>query len=161
MKRPTEKPEARSPAGPPFVIGWKEYVDFPDWGLRRVKAKIDTGARTSCVHVESWAVHQRPEGLVAELRLALNRRHPEQLTVVYTPILRMVAVTDSGGHEELRPMVATAIRLGPVVKQVLLTVTNRKAMLFRMLLGRKALEDDFVVDVKRKYVMKKWEVGSG
>jgi hypothetical protein len=154
-RRRTEKPDEPLPARPPFIIGWKEYVDFPDWGVRRVKAKIDTGARTSCVHVENYEIHQRAEGPVAELRLSLNRKQPEQLTVVHTPVIRMVAVTDSGGHQELRPVVATAIRLGPVVKQVLLTVTNRESMLFRMLLARKALEEDFIVDVARKYVMRK------
>jgi len=153
-RRPEPIPETDRPAGAPLLVGWKEYVDFPDWGVRHVKAKIDTGARTSCVHVESYSVRQGPDGPMAELRLALNRRHPERLTIVNTPILRTVAVTDSGGHEELRPVITTALRLGPVVKQVLLTVTNRKSMLFRMLLGRKALEGDFVVDVTRKYVMK-------
>lgn len=150
-----EDEDLPQPSGPPFVIGWKEYLDFPDWGVRRVKAKIDTGARTSAIHVAGYELYQKEhQGLFAELRMGLDRRRPEQITLVHAPVLRMLSVTDSGGHAELRPLIAARIKLGPVAKQVLLTVANRESMLFRMLLGRKALEGDFLVDVTRKYEMK-------
>ena len=151
-----ETPPTAPADGPPYLIGWKEYVSFPKWGVRRVKAKVDTGARTSAIHVESYQLYEKPDaGLWAELRLALNRRKPEEITVVHTRVLRMVVVTDSGGHREERPVIAATLRLGPVRKRVLLTATNREGMLFRMLLGRKALEGDFIVDVGQKYLMKK------
>jgi hypothetical protein len=135
------------------VIGWKEFVDFPAWGLVRVKAKVDTGARTSAVHVEEYALIERPRRrMLVELHLALFRRRPRKLVIIRTPVLRMVTVTSSSGQRETRPLVATVICLGEVHKRVLLTVTNRSSMLFRVLLGRKALEGDFVVDVKRKYL---------
>jgi hypothetical protein len=138
----------------PAIIGWKEYVDFPAWRVRRVKAKIDTGARTSAIHVVRYQLYeQEDQGPMAELQLSLYRQQPERLTVVRTPVLRMATVTDSGGHQELRPVVVATIRLGPVTKQVAFTVTNRASMLFRMLLGRKALEGDFLVDVSQKYRM--------
>ena len=141
-------------AARPLVIGWKEYLDLPEWGFRRLKVKADTGARTSALDVASYELRVDPErGPIAELRLALNRKHPERLTVVEVPVLRTVVVRNSNGMAEPRPLIEAVIRLGPVTKRVRLTVTNRAGMLFRMILGRQALAGDFVVDVARKYVL--------
>lgn len=139
---------------PPVLVGWKEYVDFPDWGISHVKAKIDTGARTSALDVASYELREvAGGGFVAELRLALNRKHPEQLTVIHAPVLTMISVSNSSGIREHRPLIETTVRIGPVTKCLRFTVTNRANMRFRMILGRKALEHYFIVDVSRKYVL--------
>src|SRR5262249_5748944 len=79
--------------GSPLWVAWKEYVELPDWHLRRIKAKIDTGARTSALDVAGYElVKASGGGIVARLRIALNRRHPERLTEVEAPVLRMVTV---------------------------------------------------------------------
>jgi hypothetical protein len=138
------------------TVGWKEYVGLPDWGVRRVKAKIDTGARTSVLDAAHCEL--RPAGgglLVATLSLVLSSRHPERMVTVKVPVLRMVHVRNSGGVCEERPLIETTVRLGPVTKRILLTVTRRSSMRFRMLLARKALEGDFVVDVSRKYLCRR------
>jgi hypothetical protein len=138
------------------VVGWKEYVEFVDWNVHRVKAKIDTGARTSALDVQSYELHEDAiQGPTATLRIALDRRHPEQVLEIVVPVLHMVLVRNSTGMCERRPLVETTIRLGLVTKRVRLTITNRAAMRFRMILGRKALEGDFVVDVAKKYLMRK------
>jgi hypothetical protein len=137
------------------VIGWKEYVDFPDWGVGRVKVKVDTGARTSVLDVADYELLQvEGRGLIARLRLARSRKHPERLTVVEAPVLCMTVVRNSGGMSEQRPVLETTLRLGPVCKRIRLTVTNRAGMRFRMLLGRHALAGDFVVDVSKKYLLR-------
>ena len=111
---------------------------------------------TSAVHVVRYNIREQPSGPpMVELHLALNRRKPEKVSIIETPVLRMIVVTDSGGHREARPVIDALIKLGPLVKRVPLTVTNRENMLFRVLLGRKALEGDFIVDVGRKYQMRK------
>jgi hypothetical protein len=92
-------------------------------------------------------------GIIAELRLALDRRRPELLTVVQTPVLLMVTVCNSSGVREERPLIETSLRLGPVTKRVQMTITNRTCMRFPMILGRKALEGEFVIDVSQKYLM--------
>ena len=139
----------------PLIVGWKEYVDFVSWGIRRVKIKIDTGARTSALDVTSYELREvEGQGLVADMRLALHRRHPRRLTAVRAPVLGMVVVSNSSGIREQRPLIETELRLGPVTKRVQMTVTNRAGMLFRMILGRKAIEGDFIVDVSRKYLLK-------
>jgi hypothetical protein len=134
-------------------VGWKEFIQFPDWPIPRIKAKIDTGARTSALDVASYELRETSEGgLVAELRLALDRRQPGRLTIFHSPVLRVVVVSNSGGIREQRPLIEARICLGPVTKTVRLTVTNRASMRFAMILGRKALEGDFIVDVNKKYV---------
>jgi len=144
----------RTTAAAPVTIGWKEYVEFPDWRIRRVKVKIDTGARTSALDVLIYDLRQTDSGLVADLRLALSRKYPERVTVVSAPVLKTVVVSSSTGMREQRPVIETVLRLGPVTKCVHVTITNRSRMLFRMILGRKALEGDFVVDVSKKYLLR-------
>jgi hypothetical protein len=139
----------------PVLIGWKEYAEFPEWGLRRVKLKVDTGARTSVLGVTSCEVREVDGGLVARLRLPRGRKHPERLAEIEAPVLRTVVVRNSGGASEERPLLETTIRLGPVLKRIRLTVTDRTGMRFRMLLGRLALAEDFVVDVSQKYLLRK------
>jgi hypothetical protein len=136
------------------VIGWKEYVDFPEWGVRRVKAKIDTGARTSALDVASYELRDSAGGRIAELRLALHRKRPQRLTVIEVPVLDTVVVANSTGMREWRPLIEATVRLGRITKRVRLTITNRAGMRFPMILGRKALEGDFVVDVSRKYLLR-------
>jgi hypothetical protein len=147
---------SHDPSARPLLIGWKEFVDFPEWRIGRVKVKIDTGARTSALGAVSYDLAEvEGRGLVARLRLALYRKHPERLTVVEAPVLRMVAVKNSGGLLEQRPLIEALVRLGPVTKRIPLTVTNRSGMLFRVILGRRAIAGDFVVDVSKKYLLRR------
>lgn len=139
----------------PHRLGWKERVDFLDWGIRRVIAKIDTGARTSALGVEGYQLHDQSGVLIAELRLALSRRHPERKVIVQTPVLKMVHVCNTGGQREERPVIEAKIRLGPVHKSVFFTVTCRDHMRCPMILGRSALDGDFVVDVSHKYLLRR------
>jgi hypothetical protein len=139
----------------PLMIGWKEYVEFPDWGIRRVRAKIDTGARTSALDATSYELRQGSDGVLrVELRLALNRRRRDKVHVVEVPVLMLVMVRNTGGFPEQRPLIETTVRLGPVSKRVRLTVANRSHMRFPIILGRKALEGDFVVNVSQKYLLR-------
>jgi len=140
------------------TVGWKEYLDLPELGLVRLKAKVDTGARTSTLHVDSMKVLEvLPDGSeLVELALSPDRRRPELQVRTRARVLRRVRVLDSGGHPELRPVIETEMVLGPVRKKILLTLTDRSGMLFRMILGRKALEGDFRVDVSGKYLFRKW-----
>lgn len=140
------------------LIGWKEYLDLPELGVFRLKAKVDTGARTSTLHVDSIVVLEaQPDGSeVVELVLSPDRRQPERQVTARARVLRRIRVIDSGGHPEVRPVIETEVVLGPVRKRIPITLTNRSGMLFRMILGRKALEGDFAVDVSLKYLFRKW-----
>lgn len=141
------------PAPPenPVLIGWKEYLDLPELGIDRLKVKVDTGARTSALHVDRI---ETPAAGDEDRRLILHFHDGNDAPrTARAHLLEEVRVTDSGGHREVRPVIETTLRLGPVEKRIRLTLTDRSGMLFPMLLGRKALEGDFVVDVGRKYLL--------
>ncbi len=140
--------------GAPVLIGWKEYVALPDLGVPALKAKVDTGARTSSLHVAELRTLAELPGGEADLEIVLapdRRRSDRRLTARVRQLAR-IEVVDSGGHSEIRPLIETRLVLGPVEKRIRVTLTDRSGMLFRMILGRKALEGDFVVDVARKYL---------
>lgn len=145
-----------APAGP-LVVGWKEYLALPELGVGRLKAKVDTGARTSSLHVESFtSLETLPDGTeLAEITIGTDRRRPERRVLARVTVVGRVRVTDSGGHREVRPVIETEMVLGPVRKRIRVTLTDRSGMLFRMILGRKALEGDFVVDTARKYLLRR------
>ncbi len=142
------------PERPGVLIGWKEYVALPELGLPVLKAKIDSGARTSSLHVAALRTVAVLPGEEADLEIVLtpDRRRPENRVTARVRQLARIRVTDSGGHQEVRPVIETLLVLGPVEKRIRITLTDRSTLLFRMILGRKALEGDFVVDVARKYL---------
>jgi hypothetical protein len=129
------------------VIGWSEYICFPDWGIARVHAKVDTGARTSALHVENL---KRLKGDRVQFEVVLSRRSVTRRAVIKAPVLRWGRVRSSTGVYRTRCFVRALIRLGPVEKEIELSLISREKMLFRMLIGRTALEKDFVVDVGRR-----------
>jgi hypothetical protein len=137
----------------PLVIGWKEYLDFPEWGVRRVRAKIDTGARTSAVDALDYQLHEGPDRTWADVRLALHLRRPP--VVVRVPVVRLTRVRNSGGKAEGRPVIEALIRLGPAQRRIQITLARRPDMLFRLILGRQALAGAFLVDVSRTYVQRR------
>jgi hypothetical protein len=156
MLEPSAQPhDAASPPRQLLRIGWKEYLEFTEWDLRRIRVKIDTGARTSALDVARYELMETAGGeLMATLYLALDRRHPGRFTRIHTPVLRTVVVRNTAGLREERPLVETTVRIGPVRKRIRITITNRSSMRYRMILGREALANDFVVDVSRKYLLK-------
>ena len=129
-----------------ITVGWKEYADLPDLGLRRLKVKMDTGARTSALHVARYEV----DGDRVALTLLPHRRPTEMETEA--ELAGWLEVRNSGGQLEPRPVISTVLRLGAEEARVPVTLADRAGMLFRMLIGRKALETlGAVVDVSCKY----------
>jgi len=133
------------PIGNPdrHTIGWREYVDFPDWGFKHLRAKTDTGARTSAIDVED--IEELPNNQVRFV-LVRSRRHPERRLEITAPIVRRSPVKSSMGHAHHRLFVATTMKIGPVTKMIEVGLVCRHSMVCRMLIGRAALENDFIVD---------------
>jgi hypothetical protein len=128
------------------VIGWREWVRLPDLGVDAIKAKVDTGARTSSLHA-----FDLEELLVDGVEHIRFKIHPEQkrsrpTLTVELPLVARRSVRDSGGKAELRPVVETVVELMGTKWPIELTLTGRDAMGFRMLLGRQAIRRRFVVD---------------
>jgi hypothetical protein len=141
-----------------LLIGRREHVDFPEWGLFGARAKIDTGAYSSALDVLSYELLE--DGKLARLHIAVRRRPPREM-VVMAPVVGLVKVRHSGGKEETRPLIEPLIRLGPITRQVRLTLTSRARMRCRMLLGRQALAGQFLVDVRFKDLLRRWEMQHG
>ncbi|MEO5339074.1 MAG: ATP-dependent zinc protease [Magnetococcus sp. MYC-9] len=142
--RPTgkkrQKPVAKT------VIGWREWVGLPALGVARIKAKMDSGARTSALHgidIEPF----RKEG-VRWVRFKLHpRQHshePEQICAA--PLVGRRAIRNSGGGKSYRYVIMTILRIGHQEWPIELTLTNRDRMGFRLLIGRTAIRKRFLVD---------------
>jgi hypothetical protein len=130
------------------VIGWSEYLDFPDWGIKSLQAKVDTGAKTSALHVEN--LKELDDGKRVSFLVVLSRKHKDRRKRVTADVLKRGRVRSSTGVYRTRIFVRTRIRIGDVEKQIDITLVSRERMIFRMLLGRRALEHDFLVDVSRR-----------
>jgi len=135
------------------LLGWREWVGLPELGIPRIKAKVDTGARTSAIH--AWRTERYIEGGAPWVRLHIHplQRDTKVSIIANVAIIDERAVSDSGGHRERRIVVAANLDIGPVAWPIELTVTNRDAMLFRMLLGRTAMRGRIVVDPSRSYLL--------
>jgi hypothetical protein len=146
----SESSQVKKPHREKIAIGWSEYVDFPDWEVRGLKAKVDTGARTSALHVENL---KREDGDWVTFEVILNRNKLHKHVKVRARVSKWAKVRSSNGEYKLRCFVKTRIRLGPVEKEIEVTLVSRQKMVFRMLIGRKALEKDFIVDVSRRHAL--------
>jgi hypothetical protein len=132
------------------VIGWNEYVDLPDWGISRLRAKVDTGARTSALHVEN--IEELGRGRI-RFEVVLHRLKRDRRVRVETRVERRGRVRSSTGHQETRPFVRTTLRLGDAEHEIELSLVDRERMIHRMLLGRSALEHHYLVDVGRRALL--------
>lgn len=139
--------KGRSASHPTYrlVVGWNEYVDFPDWGIRGLRAKMDTGARSSALHVDN--IEPR-SGSRVSFDVVLHRRHRDRRVRVNARVVRRGRVRSSSGHRTLRPFVVTTVRIGPVERKIEVGLVDRGEMVFRLLLGRTAL-DGIIIDAGR------------
>ena len=138
------------PRAPRPPIGWREWVGLPDLGVAWVKAKVDTGARSSSLHV--WDID------IADVAgLVRFNAHPVQdddTTVMSctAELIEQREVRSSNGEAELRPVVRTSALLAGGLYEIELTLSRRDEMGFRMLLGRSAIKRRFVVDPARSFL---------
>jgi len=137
-----------------LTVGWREWVSMPELGLPAVKAKVDTGARTSAIHafdIEPFT-HENGEAWVAFSVLPLQRNN-SIVRRCQAPLVDERTVTDSGGHREQRHFIRTQLVIGNVSRTVELTLAQRTEMLFRMLIGRTTLVPDVVVNPQLSYTL--------
>lgn len=137
------------------MIGWREWVSLPELGINLIKTKIDTGAKTSVIHafeIESFHEHGKDQ-----VRFSI---HPKQGSTHKS--VRCVAelvdlrwVSDSSGHREHRYVIKTLLKAGDYAWPVEMTLSRRDNMRYRMLLGRTALRDRFIIDLSHSYLLGK------
>ena len=134
----------------PAVIGWREFVALPEWGITRIKAKADTGARTSALDVVD--LEKLPDGRVM-FHVVVRESPRLKLVEVVAPVVRTSTVKPRPGLVEERPVVRTRMLLGGVEREIEVSLLRREGMLCRMLLGRMALSNEFLVDPAAKYLV--------
>jgi len=133
------------------TIGWREWVRLPDFGIKSIKAKVDTGARSSSLHAFDLQEFKRDGERWVRFNVHPVQRKRVNVVNVEAKILEFRSVRSSSGKAAVRPVIVTDLELLGHRWTVELTLANRDAMGFRMLLGREAIRKRFVVDVGRSY----------
>lgn len=134
------------------TLGWREWVALPELGIAALKAKVDTGARTSTLHafrIETFEVDGKPR-----VRFAIHpfQKRTDVEVECEADVVDRREVSDSGGHIEMRYVIRTPIHLAGRDILIEITLTDRDTMKFRMLLGRTTLREGFIVDPAGSYL---------
>jgi hypothetical protein len=139
-------------AGFKITLGWREWVSLPDLGIPAIKAKLDTGARTSSLH--AFKVEPFRSGGRLKVRFGIHplQRRGDIEIFSSAEVIDRRYVIDSGGHRELRYVIQTPIHIGQRSWDVEIGLTNRDIMRFRMLLGRTAMQGRMLVDPQGSYL---------
>lgn len=134
------------------MLGWREWAALPELNIELIKAKIDTGARSSAIH--AFAIEPYRKGGQRWVMFAV---HPVQKDTgialeCHAPIKDRRVVSDSGGHKQRRYVIETQLVLGHCAIRAEMTLTNRDSMLFRLLIGRTAMDTRFIIDPHASYL---------
>lgn len=134
------------------MLGWREWVALPELGVPAIKAKVDTGARTSALHAYFVDPYHEEGVLMVKFGLHPDQDSADTELICTARVKDERMVTDSGGSSESRYVIETMISLGDESWQAEMTLTNRDTMGFRMLLGRTAMAKRFIVDPHASYL---------
>lgn len=138
-----------------LTFGWREWIALPELGIQRIKAKVDTGARTSALHAFEVRPFTEDGRDRVEFHIHPVQKDNDTVVTCVADVLDKRVVTDSGGHKEERFVIQTMLSIGGYSWPIDATLTSRDDMLFRMLLGRTAIKGRARVDPARSYVVGK------
>ena len=135
-----------------MIIGWREWIKFPDFEGIFVKAKVDTGAQTSAIHALN--INTKTQGSIDIATFEIHPFQGDRKTTleVSAPIVDRRNVKSSTGHQQKRLVISTNIELADRIWPIEITLTNRNDMGFHMLLGRQAINKQFIVDPARSFL---------
>ena len=152
VRVPAEPSATRADAPELKTIGWREWLALPNFKLGRIKAKVDTGARSSCLDAVQVDVIGPERHRMVKFVVLHEVDGKTQRLACESPLIDQRWVTSSDGSREFRPVVRTEVRLFDDTWPIEVTLTSRAVMGFRMLLGREAIRKRFVVDPARSFV---------
>ncbi|MDH5457283.1 MAG: RimK/LysX family protein [Nitrospinota bacterium] len=135
------------------TIGWREWVSFPELGIEKIKAKIDTGARTSALHVSHIRVVKGTD--IVKFKIHPVQRRARPLVEASARIVSRREIKSSNGEISVRPVIITKVKIGEKILPIELSLVNRDLMGFRLLLGRSVLKNRFIVDSGKSFLLLK------
>lgn len=138
----------------PIIIGFREWIGLPDLDMVCVKAKVDTGAKTSSLHAFDITLVKRKGRTWVKFKVHPIQKDFNVVVSCAAPLVDKRVVTDSGGHREERYVIQTTVQMGTHKKKIELTLSNRETMKYRMLIGREAL-GQFYIDPAQSYLLGK------
>ena len=133
------------------VIGWREWLKLPDLGVKSIKVKVDTGARSSALHVFDMEAFERDDEDWVRFSIYTSQRSGKSVVESEAKVLEYRSIKSSSGKASMRPVIITNVTLLDQTFPVELTLANRDEMGFRMLLGRQAMRRRFLVDPSGSY----------
>lgn len=133
------------------VIGWREWVGLPVFGIKAIKAKVDSGARSSSLHAFDVEEFERNGDDWVSFKIHPIQRRETKVVEAESKVLEYRFVRSSSGQASRRPVIVTEVALLGMTWPVELTLANRNDMSFRMLLGREAFRQKFFVDAGQSY----------
>lgn len=128
------------------VIGWREWIQLPELKVKRIKAKVDTGARTSSLHAFDLTYFRKSGREYVKFKIKPDQRSSKTYVNCTAKVIEQRRIKSSNGQTELRPVILTPIRMMGQEWPIEITLTNRDEMGFRMLLGRECFKSRFIVD---------------
>lgn len=134
-----------------LIIGWREWVELPELGIKSIKAKVDTGARSSSLHVVGLQTFGKDGQPWVRFKVHPQQRHTRDVIESEAQVLEYRSIRSSSGKASIRPVILTSIQLFGKIWKIELTLANRDEMGFRMLLGRESFRNRFVVDAGHSY----------
>ncbi len=135
------------------IIGWREWVSFPELKIKTIKAKIDTGARTSALHVSNIQILKRTNTVKFTIHPVQRNKQPVINATAY--LVGERSIKSSNGESTLRPVIETRLKIGKKIYSIELTLVNRDLMGFRLLLGRSALKGRYLVNSGQSFLLEK------
>ncbi len=136
-----------------LLVGWREWVSLPDLGIVSMKAKIDTGARTSCLHTKNIEEYQKNGEKWVKFITYPTPNDSTASQECHAKVVDMRTVRDSGGHESFRYVIETTFTIGALTYLIEMTLTARDKMKFKMLVGRTAMEGRLIVDPDASFLV--------
>ncbi len=136
-----------------MIIGWREWISLPDLGIKSIKAKMDTGARTSALHtyfIKPMGDSKKP---MVQFGVHPMQKNDKDSIICTADIIDQRRIVDSGGHPELRYIIQTSVLAGNKQWPIELSLTNREQMRFRLLIGRSAISEKLIIDPELSFTL--------
>jgi len=135
------------------IVGWREWVSFPDLGIKTIKAKMDTGARTSALHVSNIRVSKKTN--IVKFTIHPVQRKWRPVIEASAEMVDQREIKSSNGELSVRPVIKTKVKIGENILPIELSLVNRDLMGFRLLLGRSVLKNHYIVNPGQSFLLMK------